>query len=138
MHRTDMQFVDFCKTHMIYMKSANQFFPAVRELATRNYTVKLRSHLSKKFKIKTTFSCGDHHPGPDAEVILSCLVSDAASADCHTDCEEFIREMGYNESIKSYKKGQEVFEACKKARRTLNKLFTSSQLTDLEHCYDNY
>ena len=137
MKREEMQFADFCKTHMIYMKSAKQFFPP-KPLwpGAKTYKVKLRSHLTKKIKLNVEFSCGSDHQGPDVEMVLSCVYSDANCYECEPKIGDFVSQFGYESEEQA--RGVKAFEQCKKYYHKLMKCFTLSEYEDLEFCYSNY
>lgn len=71
----------------------------------------------------------------DKKEFLGCLIMDSCSYDCCRNLDDFINEFGYEKQVSN---GIKAFNGCKKQHERLNKLFSSSEqsqlIEELESC----
>lgn len=85
-----------------------------------------------------SYQCNTAYKQPTKEDCLYCLLSDAHSVDYCRDEADFLNEFGYIDTAESIRKGLNVYKACEKTRKALDRLFTSSELDTLESHFENY
>jgi hypothetical protein len=79
------------------------------------------------------FYKGSGHNGspPDLLEVLECLQSDCMSAQNH-DVDDFLKELGYSESLESIRNGEKIYKTCLRYAKRLEKLFNSHYNNFLE------
>lgn len=64
------------------------------------------------------------------DIIFHAIISLLTDANCYLtnkDVDDFVNEFGYNDNIKSVRKGEKIYHACKE---TLNKIKESTKIID--------
>lgn len=137
MKQVELTFTDFCKSHMMYLKSVERFFPAYPRMRNNAaFKIKIRSHLHKRIKFNTVYYTGGHND-IKIEDVLCCLYSDANCYGASQTRKEFIEEMGYEYSAETREEGNKVFKSCKKTYHRMMKSFKLCEYEDLEFCHAN-
>ena len=80
---------------------------------------------------------------PDKMDILYCVLSDANCYEYTQDLKDFCLEFGYNEPDEfGYKSrmtdGRKAYNACKRAHKRLNEIFTKTEIEKLQELFQDY
>lgn len=73
---------------------------------------------------------------PTLKDCMYCLLSDASFTDY--DVDEFLKEMGYTHSLVEVRMGEKAYKGCVKTAKALQRIFTESELAELNEAFENY
>lgn len=138
----------------VTFKEVKKVIPTLQVKATRKpeadgrmgcglgYTVTVKgSHGTYTTTYNNSISA--EHRTPDKVNILYCVLSDANCYEYTQDLKDFCLEFGYNEPDEfGYKSkmtdGRKAFNACKRAHKRLNEIFTKTEIEKLQELFQDY
>lgn len=103
------------------------------------------AHTLYKCKIKYNgkqysfnYQCNTEYKKPNKKDCLYCLLSDASCFNCFANVDDFLTEFGYTDNLQNVRKGEKVYNACKRTAKALNRLFAENEIELLNTYFENY
>jgi len=95
---------------------------------TPNHTIfSCRISYNKK-RYNFEYQCNTNFEMPTLERVINCLMLDAESYDNYIDVADFANSFGYDNDLDEARR---IYGACKKTSDALHRLFTDTELTEI-------
>lgn len=120
------------------MKFSAQVAPVQSDLFTPSHVLYKCKIVNNGKQYTFDYQCNPTYKAPNIEDCLYCLFSDASCVDCVADVDDFLRELGYTDSLESIRKGEKAFKACKHTAKALARIFTTEEMEVLSAHFENY